>query len=233
MCFSPEADLIAGAVIGAVSIDVLLHHPTRRDWALASLPPLLAAHSLIESLVWFGARGQVSEAVGTAATYAYLLIAFVVLPTLVPVAVLLRESDPRRRRWLTGLTGAGVVVSLGLLWSLLDGPVGTTLLPHAISYDVGVVAPWLLVPLYVVATCGAGLLSSHRHIFLFGAVNLVAVLLLGWRATAGLASLWCIWAAVTSLAIALLVRCDERERRAGATQRPDDGTLGSHVGTHT
>lgn len=215
MCFSPEADLVAGAAISIVSIDVLAHRPTRRDWALASLPPLLAVHTLIESLVWFEGRGQVAEAVGTAATYAYLAIAFVVLPTLVPVAVLLRETGPRRRRVLAALSGLGVVVSLGLLWSLVDGAVTAHLLPYAISYEVGVIAPGVVVPLYVVATCGSALASASRPIVVFGVANLVVVLVLAWRATEGLASLWCIWAALTSIGIAWLVRRDERTRRFG------------------
>ncbi len=211
MCFSPEADLVAGAVIGVVSIDVLAHRPSRRDRVLASLPPLLAVHTLIESLVWFGGRGQVGQGLGTAATYAYLVIAFV-LPVRVPVAVLVREPGRRRRRVLAALGGLGSLVSLVLLWSLLDGPVTANLLPHAISYEVGIPAPGVLVPLYVVATCGAALVSSSRPITVFGVANLVVVLVLAWRASAGLASLWCIWAALTSIGIAWLVRRDERRR---------------------
>lgn len=212
MCFSPEADLVAGAVIGVVSVDVLARRPARRDWLIASLPALFAVHTLIESLVWFGGRGRVSESIGTAATYVYAIIAFVVLPTLVPLAVLARERDPRRRRLLTLLSGLGTLVSAGMLWAVLDGALTTTLLDHAISYEVGIPAAVVLVPLYVLATCGAALLSSSRHLVVFGVVNLLVVLLLGWRATQGLASLWCIWAAVTSVAIALLVRREERLR---------------------
>ncbi|WEV78422.1 hypothetical protein O9K63_01105 [Janibacter cremeus] len=212
MCFSPEADLVAGVVIGVVAVDAIARRPARRNWLLASLPALLAVHTLVESLVWFGGRGQVSESLGTAATYVYAVIAFAVLPVLVPLAVLAREREPRRRRLLVLGSCLGILVSAIMLWSVLVGPLTTTLHAYAISYEIDIPAPTVLVPLYVVATCGAALLSSSRHIVVFGVVNLLVVLLLGWRSVQGLASLWCIWAALTSVAIALLVRRDEGQR---------------------
>lgn len=209
MCFSPEADLFAGVVIGAIALDVVRQHPVRRDLPLSFLPPLLAVHSLIEAAVWLAGRGQMHEWVGTTATYAYLAIAFVVLPTFVPVAVLAREPSRVRRRLLWCLVGVGACVSAILLWSIVNGPVGAPLHPHYIAYDVDILGAGAVVPLYVLATCGAGLASSSRPIASFAVLNLVAVALLAWLTASGLTSLWCGWAAVTSVAIAFLVRRDE------------------------
>ena len=58
-----------------------------------------------------------------------------------------------------------------------------------------------MVALYVVATCGPLLWSSHRNLALFGAVNLGVVGLLVWSVQSGFVSLWCFWAAITSIAI--------------------------------
>jgi hypothetical protein len=54
-----------------------------------------------------------------------------------------------------------------------------------------------------VATCGSLLLSTHRHVRWFGAVNLVVAGLLASLEQYGFISLWCVWAAVSSVAIAL------------------------------
>lgn len=213
MCFAPEADIVAGAVIGVISIDVIRHHPQRRDYALAALPPLLAAHSLIESLVWYADRDQVSETLGSLAAFVYILIAFVVLPTFVPLAIRSRETSQERRRLLAATSVVGVFVSAMSLWSLVVGPIEAQIEDYFIDYNFDLAAPYVVVPLYVVATCGAALLSSSRHILIFGVVNLAAVLVLGWFLASGLASLWCGWATVTSIAIALFVRRDERLRR--------------------
>jgi hypothetical protein len=54
----------------------------------------------------------------------------------------------------------------------------------------------------VVATVGALLSSSHRLVTLFGAANLVALPILVAVSTLALTSLWCVWAAATSVVIA-------------------------------
>jgi hypothetical protein len=69
--------------------------------------------------------------------------------------------------------------------------------------------------LYVVATCGPLLFSSYRHIRRYGVLNLVAVCALAWLNQSGLISLWCVWAAVTSVAIAVHLRTVHRTPVAG------------------
>ena len=46
------------------------------------------------------------------------------------------------------------------------------------------------------------MLSSERRIAAFGLANLAAVVVLVWIESSALTSLWCAWAAITSLAIA-------------------------------
>ena len=60
-----------------------------------------------------------------------------------------------------------------------------------------------LTALYVVATCGALLASSYRDLEILGALNLVAVPVLAWLTLSGFVSLWCFWAAMVSVVIAL------------------------------
>ena len=64
MCFSAQADIVAGLAVTAVGVDAVrqVHHPS--DRALGALPVLLGAHLLIEALVWEGLTGDVSAATG-------------------------------------------------------------------------------------------------------------------------------------------------------------------------
>ena len=55
--------------------------------------------------------------------------------------------------------------------------------------------------LYVIATCGAFLLSSHRRIMWFRVANLAAVFLLVRIQAEGLTSLWCVWGALASVLV--------------------------------
>jgi len=54
VCYSPEADLIAGLVVGAFGVDALRHADDRGEMALAAVPLVLAAHQLIEAVAWLG-----------------------------------------------------------------------------------------------------------------------------------------------------------------------------------
>lgn len=205
MCFSPEVDLAAGLVIGAVGIDALRHVRTPAERPLAALPLVFAAHQLIEAVVWWGLQGSVPAAVGHAAEWLYLAIAFGVLPVLVPVAVGALDLFRHRAR-TAAFVVVGIAVAGALMYGVVRGPIDATINGHYISYHVGLWHGGTLVVLYVFVTCGSLLASGHGHVRAWGTVNLLAVAVLVWVNTAGFVSLWCVWAAVTSVAIAVHLR---------------------------
>lgn len=205
MCFSPEVDVLAGLVIGAVGIDAVRHVRTAAERPLAALPLVFAVHQLVEAGVWWGLEGKVGAEVGHAAEWVYLAIAFGVLPILVPVAVSALEPVAHRRR--TGaFVALGSFVAVMLMYAVVRGPIEATIRGHYIAYDVDLWHGGALTALYVLATCGVLLLSDRAHVRAWGVVNLAAVLVLAWVNQAGLISLWCVWAAVTSVAIAAHLR---------------------------
>ncbi len=65
---------------------------------------------------------------------------------------------------------------------------------------------------YVIATCASAVFSGYRTIAIFGAVNLIAVAVVAELVINGFASLWCGWAALTSLGIAWQIRFGHRPR---------------------
>lgn len=207
MCFSAQADLVGGAVVGGIGIDVLRHVKGRRRYLpMAALPLLLGLHQIDEAFVWWGLQGHISSALGTLAIWIYLLFAFVVLPIYVPLALLVMETSPKRRQAMAGFVALGAAVSALLLAAMLRGPVRAELGHLHLGYSTDLRAGLLVVGAYVVATCGAMLLSSHRDIAIFGIVNLVAVFVLAKLAIDGFASLWCGWAALCSGLFALHLR---------------------------
>jgi hypothetical protein len=203
MCFSAEADLVMGVVITATGIDAVRHLERPRDAAMASLPIVFGVHQIVEGFGWLGLDGRLPSSVGRTASWAYLFVAFAVVPILVPTAQLLFEQDPRRRRSIVPFVGAGVVVALVLTRAIITGPVQAEIAGRYIAYralDLDHGGEWAVI--YVVATCAPLLLSSSRRIRIFGAANLVVVSLLTALLVQGVISLWCAWAAVGSVAIA-------------------------------
>jgi hypothetical protein len=175
--------------------------------ALASLPLLLAAHQLTEVFVWSDLQHRTPAVeVGGASVSLYAVVAFVIVPALVPWAVLAVEPANDRRRLMAPFAVLGCLVAAAYAGAIADRPVVAAIAGHHISYETGLTPGGTMAALYVVAVCVPLFASSHRRIVLFGAGNAVAVAVLVLLAQEELTSLWCAWAAVTSVFIAVHLR---------------------------
>ncbi len=200
MCFSVEADLVAGIALLPVGVMTLREVRHVREVPFAVLPLLFAAHQLVEALVWAGVEGDVSSGVQQAAVLAYLLFALPVLPTLVPLAVLLLEPRGARLR-VAPFVALGVVVSAVLAAAVLQGPVGVHVHPQALVYSTGLEHDGVWTVLYIVAVIGPSVLSGYPSVVAFGLLNLVGLTVVAIVYTEAFASLWCVYAALTSVLI--------------------------------
>lgn len=217
MCFSVEANLVAGAVVAPLG--VLALREVRDDPAalpLASLPVLFAAHQVTEALVWAGADGTLPQQLADRAAVAYVWFALPVLPLLVPIAVSL-VARPDRARWCWPFALLGAVVAVVMGSAVADG-IRTSAHDHAIVYHVGLDRPTLWTVLYVVATMGGPLLSGHRWLVAFGLANLVGLTAVALAYVEAFASLWCLHAALSSVLV--LVHLVDRRASRSAAERP-------------
>ncbi len=220
MCLSAEADLVAGVVVGVIAVDGLRHVRRRAELPLAAIPLALAGHQLVETLVWLGLEGKVDPSLWRPAMYGYLVIAFGLLPVLVPAAVGALEPLETRRR-MEWFTVVGIVVSFWLMYAVARGPVVATIEDRHIDYFVPLWHGGVVVALYVVAVCGSLLVSRYRHVRWFGVANLVAAALLAWLSKSSFISLWCVWAAITSVVIVIHLRRGDGSAGGSETLYPD------------
>lgn len=227
MCFSPEMDLVAGTAVTLVGVDALRHVTRRRQLPLAALPVLFGAHQLMETLVWWDLQGHDScRAAGAVAAWVYVLIAVCVVPIAVPVAfAALRLGRSTTADLL--FVGCGAIAGAVGLQALLDGPLGRRIEGHHIAYSIDPPAEALFLLVYVVATCGPGLAARSRPLIVFGGLNLAVVAGLAWLMQDGLISLWCVWAAITSVLVAVHLR------RVAAGRSPGLGRADARVGAST
>jgi hypothetical protein len=222
VCFSAEADFVSGAVIGAAGIATLTKVENRRELALGMLPLALAVHQVIEGFVWRGLEDTTSNSSSDLAVHLYVVFAWVVLPVLVPLAILLVEPRVHRRRVMAGFVALGGAVGAYLLSAMLEGDVTAHVAEHTIQYGGAGRFAGVATLLYVVATCGPPLLSSYRTIVWFGLANLVAVAVIAFVQADGLTSVWCAWAAVISVLIYLQF---SQWRRSGRPVAPSDARV--------
>ncbi|MFD4692679.1 DUF6629 family protein [Streptomyces sp. NPDC058463] len=194
MCWSATADLVAGAGVVAIGVACVARLPRARDLPLASLPLLLGAHQIIESVIWRSGGGS-----GTA-TLVWAVIALPLLALWVPLGVLC-AAPPTARRRLSVPLAAGIATAAALSYSLATRPVTADIRGHTLGYVLDLALPELLVAGYLLATVGALLLSGDRWLVLLGvlaAVGAVVCVAL-WRTE--FISTWCALAALCSVVL--------------------------------
>ena len=201
MCFSPQADFTAGAVVAGVGVQTLRRVRVRRELIVGALPLLLGIHQLVEGFVWLGLRGELSPRLGDTAKETYIVFAHAILPALVPLGFTLLEPDPRRARWMRPLVGLGLLLGVYLLWQVIAYPVGAQLQARCIDYTTHTPNDLLIGVLYVAVTCGPALISSRRYLRWFGVVSLVGVIAAALVRVDELTSLWCVYVALVSVLI--------------------------------
>jgi hypothetical protein len=201
MCFSPDADFTAAAVVGAVGVATLRQVRTRRELIVGSLPLLFALHQFSEAFVWLGLRGHVSSGVGNTATYIYVIYAYAALPMIVPLGLYLIEPSRRHRRWVLPFVVLGVAVGGYMLWDVTQYPIYAQEHASCIAYNSN--APYLeqAALVYVIATCAPALLSSRRYLQWFGVLNIAGLAVAFSVREAEFTSVWCVYAALVSVLI--------------------------------
>jgi hypothetical protein len=208
MCWSATADLVAGTAIGAVGVACAARVRSGRDLPLATLPLLLGAHQIVESVVWASDGGS------GPATMVWAVIALPLLAVWVPAGVLCAAPAGGRRRLALPLA-AGAATAAILTHGLATRPVTAEIRGHTVGYAFGLPHAPLLVAGYLLATVGSLLLSVDRRLVVLGmlaAVGASASWTL-WRSE--FVSTWCAFAAVCSVVLYGWVRTRPASPTAG------------------
>jgi len=100
----------------------------------------------------------------------------------------------------------GAAVAAVLLAAMVRGPVGVRLRPYHLEYAIRLSHGGIVVGFYVLAVCGAWLVSGYRPLAIYGILNLVAVVVIAKLTIDGFASVWCGYAALTAAALAVYMR---------------------------
>ncbi len=132
---------------------------------------------------------------------AFMLYAQGLLPFLLPLSVLLFESDRESRRRMRPFLVLGLGTTLYILWALTAYPTEVYVRSNSIVYMNQATNNTLVAVLYVIATCGSLFFSKVRPMVLFGVANLAILLVVMAVKRYAFTSLWCAYAAVASIII--------------------------------
>jgi hypothetical protein len=201
VCFSAAANFVGSTALGAIGVVTLSKVKHRRELLFASLPILFAVHQFIEGFVWLGLDGILSPAVTHDMGAAFMLYAQGLLPFLLPLSVMMFEPTGASRRRMAPLVVLGGATTLYILWALTAFPTEVYVKANTIVYINQATNNTAVAVFYVIATCGSLFLSKIRVMVLFGAANLVILLIVMAFKRYAFTSLWCAYAAIASVII--------------------------------
>jgi hypothetical protein len=209
MCFSATASFTAAAIvgsIGAVTLWKAARQPNRALLPIAAFPVLFASQQTVEGLLWLELARTAPSGCRPFLTHAFTAYAEVFWPVFAPLAAWLIEPVAWRRRLIGVCLLVGAALSTYLLWKMLGNPYTASAATGHIVYRNGVVYPKGIEIPYVLATTISLLLSSHRLIQLLAAVILGGFAVAWWSYHQSYISVWCFFAAVSSILVYLFVR---------------------------
>lgn len=207
MCFSAEASFAASAAITSVGVVSLRKSREPSQRAFASIPLIFGVQQGVEGLLWLSLQGGANPGRTEIITYAFLLFAWVIWPLYVPLSLRLMEPRHKRKLWLNLLLAMGSLVSLILAYSLFFHDVQAHISGYHISYSVDYDLNYQKVVgvLYFLPIAGSLFISGVRKMWVVGILVLASFIstLLFYRAH--LISVWCFFAAITSVSVLWVV----------------------------
>jgi Family of unknown function (DUF6629) len=208
MCFSATASFTAAVIAGGIGVASVWKAARRRDFAvlpIAAFPVLFAAQQLVEGLLWLDLAQPEPGSCRPILVHAFLGYAEIFWPVFAPLAALLIEPERWRRRLIVVCLGVGMALSAYLFIKMIGSPysaspaTGHIVYRNSATYLRGIEIP------YVVSTTISLLLSSHRTIQLLASVILGGFAVAYWSYYQSYVSVWCFFAAVSSVLIYLFV----------------------------
>jgi hypothetical protein len=192
---------VGSTALGAVGVVTLTKVKHRRELLFAALPLLFAVHQFIEGFVWLGLDGILSPVVTHDMGAAFMLYAQGLLPFLLPLSVLLFESDRNSRRRMLPFLVLGGGTTLYILWALTAYQLQVYVKGDSVVYINQATNNTAVAVLYIIATCGSLFFSQVKMMVVFGATNLTILLVVMAVKRYAFTSLWCAYAAIASIII--------------------------------
>ena len=208
MCFSAPASFAAG--VGLLAIATVTNRIIRKPLLkhLLIIPLLFSAQQFTEGVVWLSLGGTLTPVLVVPFTYFYLFCAYLLWPVWSPITSYFLERDPLRKKLILSFLAIGSLVSLSLLYMLINyGPQAEIINCH-IYY--GLALPFnlslALFCLYFIATVFPMFVSSVRGLPLLGIVFTGSFLAVYYFYTLHFISVWCFFAAIISGLVYLVVQ---------------------------
>lgn len=208
MCFSAGASFAGAAVISAIGVATILEVNKPSHKLFATIPLFFAFQQVAEGVLWLSLKSGGNEALQSAGAYIFLLMALVVWPMMLPMAVLRMEENAKKKKLIKGILGAGLILSMYYAVCLVNLNVYPRINQFHIQYinDFPKTPGHVAFGIYAFVTIAPLFISSVRRVSLFGILILISFFITGILYREYLTSVWCFFAALISTVVYLIIR---------------------------
>ena len=216
MCFSAGASITAGVLLTFAGAETLrkVHKP--EQIAFASIPVVFAFQQFAEGAIWLTAGKPGLEGIQAIATTIFLIMAQVIWPILVPIALLLMEHHKIRKKILYVLIGVGALAAAYYTYSMIFFHAYARISYLHIEYKTRNQPPLGILGIagiaaYLIATLVPFFVSSIKRTYILGIIIGLSFIVSLIFFTLYLTSVWCFFAAVISFLIYYTIRASHRK----------------------
>lgn len=209
MCFSAGASFGAAAVLSIVGAVAVIKAKTIPQGLFAAIPFIFSIQQVAEGMLWLSFNRD--DIPGRSFfTYVFLVFAIMFWPIWIPFTTRLLEKDVIRKKILTMILVAGIIVSVGFAGIILLYPLEAVATHHHINYNLDLPPAidnimWLFNILYFTTTIISTFISSTKRMKLLGIVFIAAYLFAIYFYNGAVLSVWCYFAALLSIVILWIV----------------------------
>jgi len=200
MCFSATASFTAGTALSVIGVASIKSARTKAERPFALMPLLFGLQQLSEGVIWL-TFGHEALALRQVMTYVYSGFSHLLWPVYVPFAMGTLEPVLWRKRVIFAFGIVGLGVSLFLLYAMVTAPLIAEVAGMHIVYASRQFDAVPVMALYLAATCGCNLFSSHPFVRMFGALTFGSFIAAYLLAVNAVVSVWCFFGAILSLLI--------------------------------
>jgi hypothetical protein len=213
VCFSAGASFAGGAVISAIGVACVRSARKPSQKLFAGIPMFFAFQQFSEGVVWLTIKSGGNYQLQMTAAYIFLVMALVVWPTMIPLAVRRLEETKKRKEIITMMLVAGTILSSYYAFCLVSFNVRPAINGFHIQYlnDFPASLSNAAFGVYVIATMGPLFASSVKRMYLFGILVMLSCIVTGIFYREYLTSVWCFFAALISAVIYWIVKTSQVE----------------------
>jgi len=208
MCFSAAASFSASAVLASAGVFTTSRVKNIREVPIAIIPLIFAIQQFIEGVLWVSLKNSGGNSLLYSAFF--LFFALFWWPFFTPIMTMALEKNQKRKTIMFVIWLFGIYIGVTQYLNFLNNPTVAKIMNHCIYYDVHSPLKTMAVIMYLTATVGVSMLSSHKAVREFGSWLGIFAAISAYAYFENFTSVWCFFGAILSFILCIYFKKTKR-----------------------